>query len=222
MKVEGGRMNNAREEMLGKVRSALRRTADSPVATIPATARIAPRAAGDAKAELNLLFTEIEKLGGRTRRITSAADRRTALQELVEQESIKKAVLWQTPEFKRLKIAETLSACGVEIISPYAPNREVAECDLGVTGADFALPETGTLVLRSSIERPRTASLLPRVHLALIRPTCLRADLHQVFEEAQHAGYFVFVTGPSRTADIELTVTVGVHGPKTLCVMLLP
>jgi L-lactate dehydrogenase complex protein LldG len=110
----------------------------------------------------------------------------------------------------------------VELVSPYASNREVAECDLGVTGADFGLPETGTLVLRSSSEQPRTVSLLPRVHLALIRSTCLRADLHQVFEEAKHAGYFVFVTGPSRTADIELTVTVGVHGPKTLCVMWLP
>jgi L-lactate dehydrogenase complex protein LldG len=212
----------AREEMLGTVRAALQRTADSTVAPTPAAARIAPRMPGDALAELNLLFTEIEKLGGRTRRITSAADRRAALQELVETESIKKAVLWQTQEFKRLKIAETLGTCGVEIVSPYALNREVAECDLGVTGADFALPETGTLVLRSSIERPRTVSLLPRVHLALIRPACLRADLHQVFDEAQHDGYFVFVTGPSRTADIELTVTVGVHGPKTLCVFLIP
>jgi L-lactate dehydrogenase complex protein LldG len=212
----------AREEMLGNVRAALKRAADSTVAPIPATARIAPRVAGDARAELNLLFAEIEKLGGRTRRITSAADRKAALQELVEKESIKKAVLWQTQEFKRLKIAETLSACGVEIVLPYASHREVAECDLGVTGADFALPETGTLVLRSGIDRPRTVSLLPRVHLALIRPACLRADLHQVFDEAKHDGYFVFVTGPSRTADIELTVTVGVHGPKTLCVMLLP
>ena len=115
-----------------------------------------------------------------------------------------------------------LEAIGVEIVSPYASNREVAECDLGVTGADFALPETGTLGLRSSIEQPRTVSLLPRVHLALMRTTCLRADLHQVFEEARHDGYLVFITGPSRTADIELTVTIGVHGPKRLCVMLLP
>jgi L-lactate dehydrogenase complex protein LldG len=111
---------------------------------------------------------------------------------------------------------------GVEVVSPYASNREVAECELGITGADFALPETGTLGLRSSIERPRTVSLLPRVHLALIQATCLRADLHQVLDEAKHDGYFVFITGPSRTADIELTLTVGVHGPKTLIVWVLP
>ncbi len=215
-------MNNAREEMLGRVRSALKRTAASGVAAIPTTARIAPRKGGDVDAELALLFAEIEKLGGRTKRLENKADLATALHDLVVAETIKKATVWQTAELKALGVEDTLRSSGVEIVSPYAPNREVAECDLGVTGADFALPETGTLGLRSTIEQPRTVSLLPRVHLALIRPGCLRADLHQVFDETKHESYFVFVTGPSRTADIELTVTIGVHGPKTLCVVVLP
>jgi L-lactate dehydrogenase complex protein LldG len=97
----------------------------------------------------------------------------------------------------------------------------VAECDLGVTGVDAALPETGTLVLRSAPDRPRVVSLLPRVHLAVLRPAALRADLHQAFADVQGDGYSVFVTGPSRTADIELTLTLGVHGPKSLYVWLL-
>jgi len=211
-------MNTAREEMLGKVRSALKRTADSDVAVIPASARIAPRGAGDSEAELSAFFSEVEKLGGKTRRITELANLHEALRELVKVEEVKKATVWQTAQLKAWGIEEALKSFGVEVISPYAPNREVAECELGITGADFALPETGTLGLRSSIEQPRTVSLLPRVHLSLIRTACLRADLHQVFEEAKQDGYFVFVTGPSRTADIELTVTVGVHGPKTLYV----
>jgi L-lactate dehydrogenase complex protein LldG len=216
------RANTAREEMLGKVRAALKRTAHSSVAAIPATGRIAPRVGGDAAAELASLFAEVEKLGGKTKRLDSKTDLDAALRELIAAESIKKATLWQTAELKEWGVEDTLRSIGVGIVSPYAPNREVAECDLGVTGADFALPETGTLGLRSSIEQPRTVSLLPRVHLVLIRPACLRADLHHVFEEAKDDNYFVFVTGPSRTADIELTVTVGVHGPKTLCVFLLP
>ena len=207
-----------RDKMLSQIRSALRRSTDSAVAAIPANARIVPRTAGDVESELSALFSEVEKLGGRTRRISEAADLRGALRELIDAEEIKRATLWQTANLKGWGVEDALRSMGVKIVSPYAPNREVAECDLGITGADFALPETGTLGLRSSIEKPRTVSLLPRVHLALIQPACLRADLQPVFEEAKNDGYFVFVTGPSRTADIELTVTIGVHGPKMLCV----
>lgn len=214
--------NTARDEMLSQIRWALKRTADSDVAAIPATARIAPRGAGDSETELSAFFGEVEKLGGKTRRISELADLSEALRELVQTEAVKKATVWQTAELKAWGIEDALKSFGVEIVSPYAPNREVAECELGVTGADFALPDTGTLGLRSSIEQPRTVSLLPRVHLSLIQTSCLRADLHQVFEEAKSDSYFVFVTGPSRTADIELTVTVGVHGPKTLYVWSVP
>ncbi len=214
-------MTTVRDEMLGKVRTALKRTADAPVSPIPATARIPPRQKGDAETELNLLLAEIGKLGGKTRRLSNAVDMESAVRDLVQAESIKKATLWQIADLKEFGIEETLRSIGVEIVSPYAANRAVAECDLGVTSADFALPETGTLVLRSTAEKPRTVSLLPRVHLAIIRPTILRADLHQVFEAVKGDGYFVFVTGPSRTADIELTLTIGVHGPQALHVWAL-
>ncbi len=211
-------MTSARDEMLTRVRTALHRTVKSDVAAIPATARIAPRGAGDSEAELSAFLGEVAKLGGKTRRITELADLSEALRELVKSEDVKKATVWPTAQLKAWGVEEMLKSMGVEVISPYASNREVAECELGITGADFALPETGTLGLRSAIEQPRTVSLLPRVHLVLIEKACLRADLHQVLEEAKNDGYFVFVTGPSRTADIELTVTIGVHGPKTLTV----
>jgi L-lactate dehydrogenase complex protein LldG len=61
-------------------------------------------------------------------------------------------------------------------------------------------------------------SLLPRIHLALIDESILQPDLSPAFKQVHDEGYFVLVTGPSRTADIELTVTIGVHGPKSLCV----
>ena len=109
----------------------------------------------------------------------------------------------------------------MELVSPNADKHEIAHCDLGITEADFLLPETGTLVLKSSHEKPRAMSLLPRLHLAIVRPEMLRADMHQVFAEARDSHYLVFITGPSRTADIELTVTLGVHGPKNLFVWIM-
>jgi L-lactate dehydrogenase complex protein LldG len=106
------------------------------------------------------------------------------------------------------------------LVAPNAGKHEMALCDLGITEADYLLAETGTLILRSSAEKPRAVSLLPRVHLAIVRPELLRPDLHQVFTEAKDSHYLVFITGPSRTSDIELIVTLGVHGPKNLYVWM--
>jgi L-lactate dehydrogenase complex protein LldG len=209
-------MNPIREEILGKIREALGRKLGTPPAPIPPTARIAPRKAGDPEAEIALLLGEIEKLSGVTRRLASRDELRVALAELVETEEVRRATLWTTPDLAVLGIGETLKALGVELVPAQADKRLVATCELGVTGVDAALPETGTLLLRSSPERPRVVSLLPRVHLAIFTPAVFRADLHQTFAEAKDAGYSVLVTGPSRTADIELTLTLGVHGPKAL------
>ncbi len=214
-------MNSAREEILGKVQAALGRDPRSPVAPVPPTARVKPRTAGATDAEIEQLFTEIGKLNGVTRRLAGRDDLRSALAELAKIEAVKKATLWTTPDLATWDVAGTLKALGVEIVSHQADKHLVAECELGVTGVDAALPETGTLLLRSSAERPRIVSLLPRVHLAILTPAALRADLHQAFAEVKHDPYCVLVTGPSRTSDIELTLTLGVHGPKSLYVWLL-
>lgn len=101
---------------------------------------------------------------------------------------------------------------------------EAARAPLGVTGADWVLAETGTLILLSGPGRPRSTSLLPDTHVAVFGPAALLETLEQVgvMLEAHHAdparvdggGAITFITGPSRTADIELTLTRGVHGPK--------
>ena len=214
-------MDSAREEILGKVRASLGRGPGSPVAPVPPTARVKPRAVGTADAEIEQLLTEIGKLNGVTRRLASRDDLRVAMAELVKAEAVKKATLWSTPDLMAWDVIGILTALGIEIISPQADKHLVAECELGVTGVDAALPETGTLLLRSSPERPRIVSLLPRVHLAILTRAGFRPDLHQIFAEVKHDPYCVLVTGPSRTSDIELTLTLGVHGPKSLYVWLL-
>ena len=211
-------MNSSRDEILNSIRTTFQSTTRAP---LPSSARIAPRTMGDTDAEIALLLSEIEKLGGVTRRIGNQDEMRVALDELVEKEKIAKATAWQTRELAELGVAEILTTLGVTIVPSDAPSRALAECDLGITGVDAALPETGTLVLRSSHEHPQLVSLLPRVHLAILRPGDLRADLQNVFAEIKSGKRAVLITGPSRTTDIEKVLTIGVHGPKALCVFVL-
>ncbi|HEX9074380.1 MAG TPA: LUD domain-containing protein, partial [Anaerolineae bacterium] len=106
----------------------------------------------------------------------------------------------------------------VTIISHDSPKDELAQVDLGITEADFCLPDTGSLGLFAAPEKRRSTSLLPRVHLAIVRSSAVRQDLRQVLDEAKLQAYLVFITGPSRTSDIESSPVIGAHGPQALYV----
>ena len=177
------------------------------------------RQAGSTDSEIQLFLDELKKLSGIGQRLAPDGIAE-ALKTLVAENNIRKATIWNTPRLQQLQITNHLASLGVELVSPNANKREMAQCDLGITGADYLLPETGTIVLHSSAEMPRAVSLLPRIHLAIVRPDMLRPDMHQVFAEGKNNNYLVFITSPSRTADIELTTTLGVHGPKELFVWM--
>ncbi len=96
---------------------------------------------------------------------------------------------------------------------------------VGITGADAGLATTGTLVLRSGETQGRVASLLPPVHVALLRRDCIFPRLEDwIAAEGRsaltHSGAVVFATGPSRSGDIEMKVVVGVHGPGAVHVVI--
>jgi len=204
--------------VIENVRRSLGRTEQTPLSQRPAIR--GPRPFDSADSDAECFLDEIRKLSGVALR-TTPQGLAAALKSLVAENNIRKATLWHSPLFEQLGLERSLRELGVELVSPTANKHEMALCDLGITEADYLLPETGTLVLRSSVEKPRAVSLLPRIHLAIVRPEMLRPDLHQVFAEAKDSRYLVFITGPSRTADIELTVTLGVHGPKSLYVWML-
>lgn len=86
---------------------------------------------------------------------------------------------------------------------------------VGITGALAAVAETGTLVIPGGVGRPLTASLLPEIHVAVLRGGDIYENLSQVLNlrEVREASCVALVSGPSRTADIEMTLTIGVHGP---------
>jgi L-lactate dehydrogenase complex protein LldG len=204
--------------VIENVRRNLGRTAHSPFSVRPAI--LESRQPGSRDAEVETFLNEVRKLSGIAQE-QAPGGIASGLAALVAEQAVRKATVWETAHLKGLDIKGKLEALGVELVPANADKHELAQCDLGITEADYLLPETGTLVLRSSAGKPRAASLLPRIHLAIVRPEMLRADLHQVFAEAKDSNYLVFITGPSRTADIELTVTLGVHGPKQLYVWMM-
>ena len=101
---------------------------------------------------------------------------------------------------------------------------EIFGFDVGITTAQAAIAETGTLVLDSARERHRLVSLVPPVHIAIVNASTIYATLGETLSVLQNGKELspavTFITGPSRTADIELTLTIGVHGPQELYVII--
>lgn len=106
--------------------------------------------------------------------------------------------------------------------------RALSKAQIGITGADFGIADTGTLVLVSGGEQHRLISLLPSIHLCLIDSQRLVADQLEFFRIIKHkynpldllAYAITLIAGPSQTADIEQTLVRGVHGPLQLHVLL--
>lgn len=116
-----------------------------------------------------------------------------------------------------------------------AVRRRLAESGLGITGADYAIAETGSVIVLPRRGLSRLVSVVPPAHLAIVRPSDVLGTLDDLFtlrrleyhrNGAGRSGgdmgsYLNFITGPSRTADIEQTIVVGVHGPREVHLLLL-
>jgi L-lactate dehydrogenase complex protein LldG len=128
-------------------------------------------------------------------------------------------------------VASALAAGGFDRIDaevpPGMPDHllEIERADLGVTGASFALAESGSIVLSHGPGQGRVVSLIPEIHVALVSVSSIHRTLahwaHEYPDYAAETANLVIVTGPSRTGDIELELTLGVHGPRHMHVVLI-
>jgi L-lactate dehydrogenase complex protein LldG len=144
--------------------------------------------------------------------------------------------------FQNVPIDDPLSNMGVEVtvmaqtsgLFSHVLRDRAAQADIGITGVDYAIAETGSAVVIPRRGLSRVVSLLPPVHVAIVRPQELVESLEDIFilrrlayhqQGGSHAevsgGYMNFITGPSRTADIEQTLVIGAHGPKEAHLVLL-
>jgi L-lactate dehydrogenase complex protein LldG len=128
---------------------------------------------------------------------------------------------------ERFDVGSALAAAGVDVVTENFRG-EGEQAEAGVTGVNFAIADTGTLVLDSTEEDIRLATTLPVKHFALLDPRKIVADgleavgpMRQLHEKGPR-NFVAYITGPSRTADIERVLTIGVHGPKQLFILLVP
>jgi L-lactate dehydrogenase complex protein LldG len=169
---------------------------------------------------LSGLFAEnISAVGGRVRVVGDLSGAMEAVQAVIDDLGPKRIAVSDSPLLDRVLDGLQTDA---EILRK-ASAGELFTCDVGITGAQFAIAETGTLVLESEEEFARLTSLVPDVHVCVVDGHRLRETMAEILDEMSQklSPAVTFITGPSRTSDIELTVAIGVHGPRELYVIIV-
>jgi L-lactate dehydrogenase complex protein LldG len=147
--------------------------------------------------------------------------------EILQEEVATEVLAWSEETIGIAGLREALQAAGVvwheaETNADPSAYRHVR---VGLTGADAGLADTGALVLVSGPGRARLASLLPPVHVAILTTQSLYSDMVSFWaaqpDAIRRGSNLVFIAGPSRTADIEMTLTLGMHGPRAVHVVLV-
>lgn len=206
-------MAEARSAILSRIRQALRGAPEvprPPEGPLPTSARYRAEVEGDL---VGRFVREAEAVGVRVHRSSGG--------ELVQTV----AEILRATGVRRVGVAGNVQALipPLRAVGFAVGGVEVArDADAGVTAADWGLAETGSLVLLSGPAQERLLSLLPPVHVAVLGEDRILTDLDALFDRLDDVpAALTFITGPSRTADIEQTLTPGVHGPGVVHVVVV-
>jgi L-lactate utilization protein LutC len=215
---------NAREQVLASIRAALGREASGrgAAAAVPPPPPIPQFGdSGLPTAERWQVFLQRLAAVGATAHDGTRDGGLMALQSLLAGKPPQRIAHSEAPQVLRLRGMAELAQH--QWLPPTAGRAELFAADLGLCTAQWAIAATGTLVLDAAVETHRLASLLPPVHVALLPASRLLAELGEVLHLLGDpvSAAVTFITGPSRTADIELQLVVGVHGPRELHVILV-
>lgn len=217
-------MADAREEILGLIRKATA-SALLPGSQPKRPANTTPRVQGG----VERFVEEARKLSAEVLRVGTAAQAVEAVAGLCRERGWARALAWEWDEVGVEGLGEALAVAGVEAAHGGAP-ADLEPVPVGITGAEAGLADTGTLVLQSGAGRSPLASLLPPVHVALLDARRIFPEMRAYLESldgqvgagahVRAASHTVFISGPSRTSDIEQTLTLGVHGPRELIIVV--
>lgn len=176
---------------------------------------------------------ELTAVGGRFYAAATAEAAFQYVEHIGSDRGAKTIIGWDTPLIEGIDLPKRLGETGIAFLTERTDNefiRTAVDAGIGVSAIDYALADTGTLVLVARKGQARSVSLLPPIHIAVMKPDQVIPGLSELFPllrgETEAGGRLLtsaitFITGPSRTADIELTLVVGVHGPQQLHVVLV-
>jgi L-lactate dehydrogenase complex protein LldG len=181
---------------------------------------------------------ELEALAGFTYPVASVDEAAAQIADLAQRCNSPRVLGWDAAAFDALGVPgliDRLATHGVSLVPQHLPFRGEARREvlagldpipMGLTGADAGLAESGSIVLSSGPGRGRLASLMVPIHVAILRCDRMVFSLPDLFRvrpdlAAMPGSNLVCITGPSRTADIEMTLSRGVHGPREVHVVLL-
>lgn len=159
--------------------------------------------------------TNLESVGGHCSVVSSESEASALIGELINRTASRRIAVSDS---------ELVTHLMDEIDATREADRDfLFGCDIGITGAQWAIAETGTLVLESDAENHRLTSLVPPVHLCIVKADRIRQTLGEILNltGADLSRTVTFITGASRTSDIELTLAIGVHGPAELHVIVV-
>jgi L-lactate dehydrogenase complex protein LldG len=175
---------------------------------------------------------ELEALSGQVHRPGNSANIVPIILEILRSHNADRIIAWDEVYLGLPKVKSALEDANIRIEDghlPHAPDERQARLNqldgviVGLTGAQAGLADTGTLALLSGPGQGRLASLMPPVHIALLPSENLYPSLPAFLADYPTTGNgsnLVFIAGPSRTGDIEMTLTMGVHGPKEIHVII--
>jgi L-lactate dehydrogenase complex protein LldG len=172
------------------------------------------------------LVAEVNAVGGQGALVSDLHEARAEVAKLLDRYLPKSALCWQHPVLDRLGLNDLLAEREIERLD-YAELQQrdadrrreaMLAAGVGISSAMVAVAETGTLALASGPGAERVVSLLPPVHIAIIEAEQIVPDLFDLFAMMQESAptmpsNWVLITGPSKTGDLELKLTTGVHGP---------
>jgi len=223
--------NNSREEILHTIRKGLEGVGSEKTLeerNFLSEAEEVGKVIEEQKDNLKIQFVgELAKVNTNVLEAGGENEVKSSLLGLIKEKELRSFAIWESQFLKEINLKQELKDAGLKLITAKNKDR-IAKADIGITEVDYAIADTGTLVLIADKNQPRSVSLLPPIHLAIVRAENLVRNINDLFiilksklkDSEDITSCMTFVTGPSRTADIELSLTLGVHGPKELYVLI--